>query len=58
MAHRAAPTTIRKVSKEHGIKSARDRPSSWRSFLKTHRNQIAAMDFFTAEVWTPIGLKT
>ena len=44
--------------KANGIKPAPDRPSSWRTFLKAHWGQVAATDFFTAEVWTPSGLKT
>jgi hypothetical protein len=56
--HRVAPTTIRKVLKEHGIKPAPDRPTSWRAFLKSHWNQIAGTDFFTTQVWTATGLKT
>lgn len=28
----------------------------WSKFLKAHRDAIAAADFFTAEVWTPVGL--
>jgi putative transposase len=35
-----------------------ERPTSWRTFLKAHANTIAAMDFFTAEVWTARGLVT
>ena len=34
--HRVAPATIRKVLKEHGIKPAPDRPTTWRAFLKAH----------------------
>jgi transposase InsO family protein len=56
--HRVARTTIANVLKQNGIKPAPDRPSSWRSFLKAHWGQVAATDFFTAEVWTPLGLKT
>jgi transposase InsO family protein len=56
--HRVAPTTIRKVLKEPGIKPAPDRPTSWRSFLRSHWDQIAGTDFFTTEVWTATGLKT
>ena len=44
--------------KENGIRPAPERPSPWRSFLRSHWGQIAAMDFFTVEVWTPMGLKT
>jgi putative transposase len=56
--HTVARTTVSNVLQANGIKPAPDRPSSWRSFIKAHWGQIAAMDFFTAEVWTPVGLKT
>ena len=56
--HRVARSTIAKTLKEHGIKPAPDRPSSWRTFLRSHREAIAAADFFTAEVWTARGLVT
>jgi integrase len=55
---RAARTTIANVLKQNGVKPAPDRPSSWRSLLKARWGQVAAADFFTAEVWTPLGLKT
>ena len=56
--HTVARTTVSNVLKANGIKPAPDRPSSWRSFIQAHWGQIAAMDFFTAEVWTPVGLRT
>ena len=56
--HVVVSTTIANVLKANGIKPAPDRPSSWRSFLKAHWGEIAGMDFFTAEVWMPTGLKT
>ena len=31
---------------------------SWRTFVKSHGNLIAAADFFTTEVWTARGLVT
>jgi transposase InsO family protein len=58
LGHRVAPSTIARTLKEHGIKPAPDRPSSWRVFLEAHWGEIAATDFFTAEVWTLGGLKT
>jgi len=58
LGHRVAPSTIAKVLKDNGIRPAPERPSSWRSFLKAHWDQIVGMDFFTTEVWTPRGLKT
>jgi putative transposase len=56
--HQVASTTIANVLKENGIKPAPDRPSSWRTFLKSHWGEVAATDFFTTEVWTPRGLVT
>lgn len=50
LGHRVASTTIGNVLKENGIRPAPDRPSSWRSFLKAHFGQVAAMDFFSVEV--------
>ncbi|MFT4537830.1 MAG: putative transposase [Planctomycetota bacterium] len=58
LGHNVARTTVANVLKENGIKPAPDRPSSWRSFLKAHWGQIAATDFFSVEVWTPVGMKT
>jgi len=40
-------STIAKILKEHGIKPAPDRPTSWRTFLKAHWEQFAGTDFFT-----------
>ncbi len=56
--HRVARSTIAKVPKEHGIKPAPERPSSWRTFLRSHAEVIAGADFFTTEVWTARGLVT
>jgi len=58
LGHRVASSTISGVLKDNGIRPAPERPSSWRSFLKAHWGEIAGMDFFTTEVWTPTGLKT
>ena len=56
--HRVAPSTIAKTLKDHGIRPAPERPTSWRTFLRTHAEVIAATDFFTVEVWTKRGLVT
>ena len=56
--HRVAPSTIAKVLKEHGIQPAPERPTSWRTFIKTHADVIVGADFFTTEVWTAGGLVT
>lgn len=46
--------------KRHGIPSALERRkgTTWKEFLDAHRSVMAAADFFTAEVWTPLGLLT
>ena len=58
LGHRVARTTIASVLKENGIGPAPERPSSWRSFLRAHWGDAAAIDFFTTEVWTRSGLAT
>ena len=58
LGHRVAASTIGKVLKDHGIRPAPDRPTSWRTFLRAHWGEVAGMDFFTTEVWTPLGLTT
>ncbi|HEX5054735.1 MAG TPA: integrase core domain-containing protein [Planctomycetota bacterium] len=56
--HRVARSTITKTLKANGISPSPNRPTSWRTFLKVHADAIAAIDFFTAEVWTARGLVT
>jgi transposase InsO family protein len=56
--HGVAPSTIAKVLREHGIQPAPERPTSWRTFIKTHAHVIVGADFFTTEVWTARGLVT
>lgn len=56
--HRVARTTIANIMKEHGLEPApmRSKRTTWSEFLKMHWGVIAAMDFFTVEVWTRKGL--
>ena len=58
LGHEVAPSTIATTLKNAGVPPSPERPTSWRTFLKAHAGSIAAMDFFTAEVWTPRGLVT
>jgi len=58
LGHQVCDSTIANIMKEHGLKPAPDRPTSWRTFLKSHMGEVAATDFFTTEVWTPRGLTT
>ena len=48
------------VLKEHGIEPAPDRKrqTTWKTFLKSHWDVLAAIDFTTIEVWTKGGLVT
>jgi len=58
LGHRVGRSTIARILKAEGIQPAPDRPTSWRTFLKSHWGQVAACDFFTTEVWTARGLVT
>ncbi len=56
--HRVARSTIAKILKEQGIPPTRERPMTWRTFLRAHWHALFAADFFTTEVWTSRGLVT
>jgi len=60
LGHEISDQTVGNVLKEHGIEPAPDRKrtTSWATFLKTHWDQLAAIDFTTVEVWTTSGLVT
>jgi hypothetical protein len=47
-------TTVGNILKQHGIEPAptRQRTGSWETFLKSHWDVMAAIDFTTVEVWT------
>ena len=53
-------TTISNILKARGIEPAptRKRTGSWETFLKSHWEVLAAIDFTTVEVWTKGGLVT
>ena len=50
--------TVANILRENGIEPApeRCRKTTWRAFLSSHWEMIAAADFFTVEVWTRFGL--
>ena len=58
LGHEVGRGTIAKILKEAGIDPApdRQRKTTWKEFLRSHWNVLAATDFFTVEVWTAIGL--
>ncbi len=51
-----ARTTVANVLARHGIETAPERRSTWKEFLRSHWDVLAATDFFTVEVWSPVGL--
>ncbi len=58
LGHKVARSTIAKTLKESGIPPAPERQSTWRTFMKSHWETLAAADFFQVEVWTTTGLRT
>ena len=56
--HRVGRSTIRRVLLANGLEPApeRGRRTPWKTFLKAHWSGLAAMDFFTVEALTPVGL--
>jgi putative transposase len=60
LGYQVSHQTVANLLKRHGIEPApqRGRCMSWRDFIGSHLEVLAAVDFFTAEVWTCAGLTT
>src|SRR4029450_4168869 len=58
LGHRVGRSTIARTLKAHGIPPGRERPMTWRTFMRAHWPALLAADFFTTEVWTVRGLVT
>ncbi|MFH0944841.1 MAG: hypothetical protein V2A76_06555 [Planctomycetota bacterium] len=58
LGHKVARTTVAKILKDNGLSPAPERPTSWKTCLRSHWDSLAAADFFTVEVWTLRGLRT
>ena len=60
LGHRVSDQTVGNILKRHGIAPApeRKKTTTWKEFIRAHRDLLVATDFFTAEVWTAFGLKT
>jgi putative transposase len=58
LGHRVGRSTIARILKTEGIPPSRQRPMTWRTFLRAHWPALVAADFFTTEVWTVRGLVT
>ena len=55
---KVSPATISRIRKEHGIDPSPKRPerTSWNEFIKSEWESLAAIDFFTSEIYTLKGL--
>jgi len=51
--------TVRRAMKDLGLLDdpGPEEKTSWRTFIRSHWESMAACDFFTVEAWTPLGLK-
>jgi putative transposase len=60
LGHQVSDQTVGNILRQHGIEPApeRKRKTTWKSFLKSHWDVLAAIDFTTVEVWTKRGLVT
>jgi transposase InsO family protein len=60
LGHDVSDETVRNILKRNGLPPAPERRkgTTWAEFIASHRNVLAAADFFTTEVWTLKGLVT
>jgi putative transposase len=60
LGHRLSDQTVGNLLRRHGISPAPKRKQnvSWKDFIRSHRDVLVGMDFFTAEVLTLKGLLT
>ena len=60
LGHRVSDKTVGNILKRHDIPPApeREKTTTWKEFIRSHMDVLAATDFFTAEVWTKSGLVT
>ena len=60
LGHRLSDQTVGNVLRRHGISPApkRKQSVSWKNFIRSHRDVLVGMDFFTTEALTLKGLTT
>jgi putative transposase len=60
LGHEISDTSVGNILKKNGIEPAplRKSTTTWKTFLKSHWESIASVDFTTVEVWTTNGLTT
>jgi len=58
--YRVSDQTVGNILKRHDLPPApkRKTTTTWREFIRLHRDLLVGTDFFTAEVWTRSGLVT
>jgi hypothetical protein len=58
LGHPISDTTVRNILKDHGLEPApqRRRQTTWKAFLKSHWEVLAAIDFTTIEAWSAKGV--
>ena len=58
LGYQVSRATVSRVLREHGIEPSPDRPekTSWNDFIRIHWESLAAIDFFTTEIYTISGL--
>ena len=58
LGHEVGRGTIAQILKAAGVDPApeRQKRTTWKEFLRTHWDVLAAADFFSTEVWTAVGL--
>jgi len=58
LGHQVGRSSIARILRAAGIPPSRERPMTWRTFVRAHWSALAAADFFTTDVWTGRGLVT
>jgi hypothetical protein len=60
LGHNISRETVGNILKRHGLAPASDRGKRvlWKDFIQSNLEVLAAVDFFTVEVWTAAGLMT
>jgi hypothetical protein len=60
LGYEVSDQTVGNILKQHGVEPTNDRKrrTTWKTFVKSHWDVLAAIDFTTIEVWTRGGLIT
>jgi transposase len=60
LGYKMSDNTVGNILKRNGLAPApeRKKTTTWKEFIRTHRDLLFGTDFFTAEVWTLHGLVT